>query len=161
MRILYFLLVLMLRLEMRQAQPCDVAISTLFVRSINSTEFRYWYSSMKRLTISINARLKSSSANGTTYVLKFETVSFNITYEVSLCNNWQLLEIRISYGVPSVVPGSCYCHFQWHNRAIANKSDEGLASFKQFHVDSRRNDRTNCASNRQSGYRVSTDEGYS
>ncbi len=52
MRFLYFLFVFFLGPEMRPALSCDVDISKIFVSDINATEFRYWYSSMKRLAIS-------------------------------------------------------------------------------------------------------------
>ncbi len=87
MRFLYFLLVFFLGAEMRQALSCDEDISKLFGSNINSTEFRHWYSSMKRLTISLNAKLKSSTRMDMINVLKFETISFKVTYEVSLIND--------------------------------------------------------------------------
>ncbi len=85
MRFPFFLLTIVLKVEITQALQCDEDTSALFVRNIDAAAFSYWYSSIERFTISINAQLKSSSTNGTRYVLKFETISFKVTYYVSLC----------------------------------------------------------------------------
>ncbi len=58
-------------------------------------------------------------------VVKFESISFKVTNEVSLYNNWQLLEICISFGVLSVVSGSGNYYVQRRKRAIAEKPKKG------------------------------------
>ncbi len=79
MLIPYFLVILVLSLEITQAQLCDGDIFDLFVRKLNSTAFSYWYSTVQYFAISMNAQLKSTSTNGTMHVLQFQAISFNVT----------------------------------------------------------------------------------
>ncbi len=85
---------------MSQTLSCDEDISKLFVSNINTTEFRYWYSSMKRLTISLNAQLKSTTTMDMINVVKFESISFKVTNEVSL---YKFIQVSFIHFPPNFI----------------------------------------------------------